>query len=114
MELKQVILVRTDLKMDKGKLAVQCSHAAVECALKSDDEKLKAWKRQGVKKIVLKVPSLKALYKYKALAKLQGLKTALITDAGKTFFKVPTTSCLGIGPDDEEKIDSITGDLKML
>ncbi len=114
MVLKQVILVRTDLNMAKGKLAVQCSHAAVECALKSCDDKLKAWKRTGAKKVILKVGSLKALYKFKTLAKLKGLKTALITDAGKTFFKVPTTSCLGIGPDDEEKIDSVTGDLAML
>jgi len=36
--MKQVILVRTDLKMPKGKISVQCSHASVESVLKSSKD----------------------------------------------------------------------------
>ncbi|MBI5391135.1 peptidyl-tRNA hydrolase, partial [Candidatus Woesearchaeota archaeon] len=42
------------------------------------------------------------------------LKTALITDAGHTVVEPGTTTCLGIGPDDEKKIDLVTGILKMM
>ena len=52
MSFKQVILVRADLKMPKGKLAVQVAHASVEAALGSSQEKVNAWKRNGMKKIM--------------------------------------------------------------
>ena len=51
--MKQVILVRQDLKMPKGKLIVQCTHASLEAALKSN--KLKEWQSKGTKKVILKV-----------------------------------------------------------
>ena len=47
-------------------------------------------------------------------AKDLGLKTALITDAGRTCIAPGTKTCVGIGPDDEDKIDSLTGNLKMV
>jgi len=111
---KQVILVRKDLKMSAGKTAAQCSHAATESTLKSDKEKVKRWRSQGMKKIVLKVNSEEELFDYKKKAEQNKLKTALITDAGKTVFKKPTITCLAIGPDKEEIIDKVTKDLKML
>ena len=114
MSLKQVILVRIDLKLPKGKMAAQCSHAAVEAALNSGKLKVDAWRKQGAKKVVLKVKDDKELFKYKQLANDAGLKTALITDAGRTVIAPGTKTCLAIGPDDEEKIDSITGKLKMV
>ncbi|MEA3378388.1 MAG: peptidyl-tRNA hydrolase Pth2 [Nanoarchaeota archaeon] len=113
MEYKQVILARTDLKMDKGKLAVQCAHASVEAVLKSPKELIKKWKDSGMKKVVLKVANKKGLFDYKQKAELNGLITAAIKDAAKTFFKKPTVTCLAIGPDEEEKIDYITSELKM-
>ncbi|MBU2637961.1 MAG: peptidyl-tRNA hydrolase Pth2 [Nanoarchaeota archaeon] len=112
--MKQAILIREDLKMDKGKLAVQAAHASVEAVLKSDKKLVSKWRSEGMTKAVLKVSGLKELYKYKQIAEDAGLKTALITDAAKTFFSEPTTTSLGIGPDDEEKIDEITGKLKLL
>ena len=114
MEMKQVILVRMDLKMPPGKLAAQVGHAAVEAALKADKDKLKEWRKQGMKKVVLKVLGINDLHKLKAEADSLGLVTALITDARRTYFDSPTTTCLGIGPDKEEEIDKITGSLKML
>src|SRR3989338_421502 len=112
--MKQVILIRHDLKMKLGKASVQCMHAAVEATLKSDKDKIKEWRSEGMKKVVLKVESEKELLIYNQTAKDSGLITALITDAGKTFFKEPTRTCLAIGPDKEEKIDKVTGKLKLI
>ncbi|MFH1638291.1 MAG: peptidyl-tRNA hydrolase Pth2 [Candidatus Woesearchaeota archaeon] len=112
--LKQAILVRQDLKMDKGKMAVQVAHASVDAVLKSDRKMVQDWKEEGMKKIVMKVPGKKELIRYMQEAKDFGLKTALITDAAKTFFNEPTTTCLAIGPDEEEEIDKVTGKLKIL
>ena len=112
--MKQVILVRSDLQMPKGKLATQCSHASVEAVLKSDKEKVKQWRKEGMKKIILKVKGKKELLYFLQLAKDSNLVTALITDAGKTFFETATTTCLAIGPDDEEKLNKLTGTLKLL
>ncbi len=111
---KQVILVRNDLKMSKGKLATQSAHSSVEATLKSDKEKIKEWRKDGMKKVVLRVDSEKELLNYNQLAKDNSLVTSLITDAGKTFFKEPTRTCLAIGPDEEEKIDKITRKLKLI
>lgn len=112
--MKQVILVRQDLKMPNGKMAAQAAHAAVECVLKSDSLKVARWRSAGMKKSVLKARDLQELKKYAAMARKARLKTALITDSGRTFFKKPTITCLGIGPDEEEKIDKVTGGLKLL
>jgi peptidyl-tRNA hydrolase, PTH2 family len=114
MSFKQVIMVRTDLKMPKGKLAVQVAHASVEAVLGSSDEKIKAWKREGMKKIVLKVSSEKELRDYLKKARDLKIKTALITDAGKTFFETYATTCCALGPELESKIDVVTGHLKMV
>ncbi len=112
--MKQVILVRQDLKMDKGKLATQVAHASVDAVLASSPAKVDAWRDEGMKKIVLKVKDETELRHYSQLAKKEKLVAKLITDAGHTFFKEPTTTCLGIGPDSDEKIDKVTKSLKLL
>jgi PTH2 family peptidyl-tRNA hydrolase len=114
MPLKQLILVRADLKLPKGKLAAQSAHASVEAVLKSDKDKVKEWRMSGSEKIVVKVEDKKELYKFLQLAKDAGLATALITDAGRTVIAPGTETCLAIGPDDEKEIDKITGKLKLL
>ena len=114
MEYKQVILARNDLKLPKGKLAAQCAHAAVESALKADDSALKKWRAKGQKKIILKVENEKELLFYFQEAKNIGFPAALITDAGKTVIAPGTKTAVGIGPDEEEKIDKLTGKLKMV
>jgi peptidyl-tRNA hydrolase, PTH2 family len=112
--MKQVILIRQDLKMPKGKLATQVAHASVEATLRSDKEKIKEWRKQGMKKIILKVQDKKELLSYLQLAKDSNITTALITDAGKTYFDTHTTTCLAIGPANEDKLDNLTGDLKLV
>ncbi|MCX8147489.1 MAG: peptidyl-tRNA hydrolase Pth2 [Candidatus Woesearchaeota archaeon] len=108
---KQVILVREDLNMPKGKMASQVAHASVACVMKSKKERVEAWKKQGMKKVVLRVKDVEELIRYKNLADEKGLVNILITDAGKTVFQKSTITCLGIGPDEEEKIDGVSGEL---
>ena len=55
MELKQVIVVRQDLKLPAGKLAAQVAHASIGAIHKANQEKQKQWMKQGMKKVVLKV-----------------------------------------------------------
>lgn len=112
--MKQVILVRNDLNMKAGKMSAQVSHASVEAVLKSKKAIIEEWQRQGMPKIILKVNSLEELKEYQKLAKESNLITALIRDAGKTFFKDPTITCLAIGPDKKEKIDKLTKKLKLI
>jgi len=70
---KQVIIVRQDLKMPKGKTAAQAAHASVEAVLKSDKQIVKEWRQTGMAKIVLKVNSVKELIKLNQEAKDLGL-----------------------------------------
>jgi len=112
--MKQAILVRQDLKMDKGKLAVQVAHAAVEAVLCSDEDKIDQWLSNGSKKVVLKVKDKAELIKYMKQADKEGIITALIKDAAKTFFPKPTVTCGAIGPDEDEKVNKIVGHLKLI
>jgi len=112
--MKQLIVIRTDLKMPLGKACTQSAHASVDAVLKSSSNKVEKWKNDGAKKVVVKVDSQKELFDLQRKAKSLKLVAAIIRDAGKTFFKRPTVTCLGIGPDDDEKIDQVTGNLKML
>ena len=112
--MKQVILVRKDLHMPPGKLAAQCAHASVETVLKSSKDVVDEWKREGMTKIVLGVNTQEDLTSHLRMAKQAGLVCALIKDAGRTFFSEPTVTCRGIGPDEDGKIDRVTGHLSIL
>lgn len=114
MEFKQVILVREDLKLTRGKMSAQASHASVGSVLKSHKDDIKKWQEQGMKKVVLRVKDLQILMEYKKKAEDAGLVTMLITDAGHTHLEPNTVTCLGIGPDKAEKIDKVTGDLPLI
>ena len=114
MPYKQVILVREDLELPPGKLSAQVAHASVASLLKSRKDDIAKWKSEGMKKVVLKVKDLDELMKYRKEAQDAGIVTALITDAGRTVVEPGTITCLGIGPDKEEKVDKVTGKLKML
>ncbi len=111
---KQMILVRADLKLPKGKAAAQAAHASVEAVLRSDKSIVKDWRSEGMAKVVLKVKDEKELLQMNQLAKDEGLVTAMITDAGKTVVAPGTRTCVGIGPEDEDKLDKLFGELKLL
>jgi len=111
---KQVILIRADLKLPKGKMAAQAAHASVEAVLRSDKKLVDAWRREGMKKIVLKVADEKELLKLNQQAKDAGLTTAVITDAGLTVVAPGTKTCCAFGPDLAKKIDLITRHLNVM
>ncbi|HEX6672828.1 MAG TPA: peptidyl-tRNA hydrolase Pth2 [Nitrososphaeraceae archaeon] len=117
MELKQVIIVRKDLKMGSGKLAAQVAHAAIlssERARNRNMEWFKVWFEGGQPKIVLKVNSLEDLEKLNKLGQFNNLPTAIVRDAGLTQLEAGTATCVGIGPAPDYLIDKITGGLKLL
>jgi PTH2 family peptidyl-tRNA hydrolase len=116
MPLKQVILARTDLKMGKGKLAVQCAHASLEAfkkALRKDPQLVSDWQLEGQAKVVLKVGSQKEALDYFNRAKGR-FPVALIKDAGLTQLTPGTITCVGIGPAEVVELDKITGKLKLM
>lgn len=113
-ELKQVILVRSDIKMSKGKIAAQSAHAAVDAAFSSNKKLFKNWRNAGMKKIALKVESLEQLQSLIDKAYENDLVTSIIKDAGHTEVKPGTITCGAIGPGPEIQIDKITGELKPL
>ena len=112
--MKQVIIVRRDLKMGKGKISSQVSHASVEAVMISDKDKVNSWRDEGMKKVVCKIDNLQELLDLKEIAKKNKLKFALIKDAGRTQIEKGSITCLAIGPDEDEVIDKVSGGLKLL
>ncbi len=116
-EYKQVIIVREDLKMSRGKTAAQVAHAALgsaERARKFAEDWYEVWLREGQKKVVVKVASERELYELYEQAKKDGLPCYIVNDAGLTELPPGTTTTLGIGPATNARVDRITGALKLL
>ena len=116
MEFKQVIVVRTDLEMGKGKIASQVGHACVlgaEHVRKSHPEWFEKW-WNGQEKVVVKVPGIKELQEVKRSAIDLDVPWSEVTDAGHTQIAPGTTTCISIGPAPENIVDKITGHLKLL
>merc|ERR1712130_938479 len=117
-QFKLVFCVRTDLKMNKGKIAAQCGHATVgsyEALLQGGrDDILDAWNESGQKKIALKVKSEEEMINLKNKAKKAGLITYMVIDAGHTQVAPNSRTVLAIGPGEENTINKITGHLRLL
>jgi PTH2 family peptidyl-tRNA hydrolase len=116
-EHKMVIVIRGDLSLSPGKLAVQVAHAAVICAIKSKKKNKKwfeKWEKEGGKKVVVKVESENDLYPLLEKAKKLGIVAELIKDAGRTEIPPGTVTALGIGPAPDNLIDQITGNLALV
>ena len=112
--MKQVMIVRTDIKMGKGKIAAQCCHAAIGAYKQADKQKIRKWENEAYAKVVLKVPSVHDLFMLRERARAKGVAYYLVTDAGRTQLPQSTITVLGLGPDEDDVIDEITGDLKLL
>lgn len=121
-DVKQVIVMRTDLNMRKGKFVGQGSHASmgfVEELMASggiwSPDELRWLHSPGHPKIVCKVRSEEELMAVHKAALAAGLKSHLVIDFGLTEFKgVRTATCIGIGPAQNRYIDPITGHLELL
>lgn len=119
--MKQVLILRHDLGMRRGKSVTQGAHASMLTLLpvlfgeRSLSKKEKAWLEDGMSKITVRVDSLDELMALKDLADEAAIQAHMITDRGYTEFKgEPTITALAIGPDAVERIDAITGHLKLL
>ncbi len=117
MELKQVIVVRTDLGMSRGKIAAQAAHASLTAALEAMRSKRQwfdRWLEEGQKKVVLQVGSEEELLSVYRRAAEAGLPAALVADRGLTELKPGTKTAVAVGPAPASEIDKITGSLKLL
>uniref|UniRef100_A0A087YQ05 Peptidyl-tRNA hydrolase 2, mitochondrial n=2 Tax=Poecilia formosa TaxID=48698 RepID=A0A087YQ05_POEFO len=115
-EFKMVLVVRNDLKMGKGKVAAQCSHAAVSAykqVQRRSPELLRQWEYCGQPKVVVKAPDEDTLMNLLGRAREVGLTVSLIQDAGRTQIAPGSRTVLGIGPGPATLVDSVTGDLKL-
>ncbi|NXY89878.1 PTH2 hydrolase, partial [Alcedo cyanopectus] len=115
-EFKMVLIVRNDLKMGKGKVAAQCSHAAVSAykqVQKRNPDLLRQWEYCGQPKVVLKAPDEETLIQLLDDAKHLGLTVSLIQDAGRTQIAPGSQTVLGIGPGPADVIDKVSGHLKL-
>ena len=112
--MKQVIVVNEALKLPPGKLAAQVAHAAVAAFLEAPSDAQRRWLEDGMPKVVLRCESEEALLALQAQAEQASVPVAQIRDAGHTVVAPDTLTCIGIGPASKERIDAITGALKLL
>lgn len=131
-DVKQVIVMRKDLKMRRGKEIAQGAHASMKWLAErgADEDRVvgnggrwrrvylsadeEAWLEGAFTKVCLQVESEWELFEIYNKAVVAGLTVHMITDAGVTEFNgVPTKTCLAIGPNKAERIDKITGHLKL-
>lgn len=127
---KQVLVLRKDLNMRKGKMVAQGAHASMGAILQNSirqeteeggeiilklDKGVWGWLNSRFAKICVGAKDLDELLDIEAKAKAAGLRTCLIQDAGFTEFNgVPTYTALSVGPDEVGKLDPITGHLPLL
>ena len=123
---KQVIIMRNDLNMRKGKIAAQAAHASMGAVLSVCNYKetvievplnelIRPWLIEGAfTKICVQISGEEELKELINKAKESNLPACLITDSGKTEFNgTPTVTCGCIGPADAAQIDAFTGHLKL-
>ena len=96
--MKQAIVLRTDLQMTTGKLAVQACHASVAAVLCAGVDALKDWEIDGQTKIALGVDSLAELENLKSQCEAMGIIHAMISVAGRTELAPGTVTALAVGP----------------
>jgi peptidyl-tRNA hydrolase, PTH2 family len=124
---KQIIIIRKDLRMGRGKEIAQGAHAAMawlshrlihdqntNTALAQFSDAERQWLMTSFRKVTLQVNSEEELLAIYNRAEATGLQVHLITDSGLTVFHgQPTITCLAIGPDYDDKIDPVTSELRM-
>lgn len=127
---KQVIVIRRDLHMRRGKEVAQGAHAAMAWlagrlhqvgGIYTDDvhtasvgEAERHWLASGTRKVTCQVSSEEEVLALADLAGAAGVQAHVITDAGLTEFGgVPTVTAVAIGPDWDENVDKVTAGLRL-
>lgn len=124
---KQVIVVRKDLNMRKGKIAAQVAHASMKFlfdnneSIRGDELYVKLnqdeamWATGSFTKVVCGIESEDALKSLIMKAEMGGIECHPIIDAGRTEFGgQPTLTCAAFGPASESELNEITGKLKLI
>lgn len=127
-DVKQVIVVRKDLQMRKGKIAAQVAHASMKFLVDNNEAERgdqivinltpdeASWLLSGsFTKIVVGCDSEDELRHLVFQAELSDIDVYPIVDSGKTEFDgIPTLTCAAFGPCTAEQLDRITGNLKLI
>ena len=120
MKYKMCIVVREDLEMSPGKMAVQVAHGCIGLILAGTDKpsipqmnQSINWFMEGQKKVILRAPDLAALKKVEAKADFFELPNYRVEDFGLTELEPNTITCLAIGPADDATMKPVTGRLKL-
>lgn len=135
-EAKQVIVIRRDLKMRRGKEIAQGSHASMawltdrlsagpEFPSHHDGSPRslahglltpaeRQWCEGSFTKVVCQVATYEEFREIVQRARDAGVLVHVITDAGHTeFHGVPTETALAVGPDWADRVDGVTGGLSL-
>ncbi|KAL3653800.1 hypothetical protein CASFOL_003481 [Castilleja foliolosa] len=115
-DFKMVLVVRNDLKMGKGKIAAQCSHATLglyKKILNRAPKSLNRWEMCGQVKVVVKIESEDDMLVLQERAKSLNIPTHIVIDAGRTQIAPNSRTVMAVlGPAD--LVDDVTGGLKLL
>merc|ERR1712136_702535 len=111
---KMVLVVRSDLKMTTGKIAAQCSHAAITSYKHSNSQAISRWELGGQAKVVLKCKGEDELLQLGNEATKMKLYNCIVCDAGRTQVDSGTKTVLVVGPSPISLVDEVTGHLKLL
>lgn len=110
---KQVIAIRKNLEMRRGKEIAQGAHASRYAAKRADGSVTADWEQSGQTKIVVGIGGEEeALELHQAAS--GNVPVALVRDAGHTEVEAGTVTAVAIGPARSEDVDVYTGDLKLL
>lgn len=122
--IKQLIIIRRDLKMRRGKEIAQGAHASMSFLTKNINrkgdfireisKKELEWIFNSFTKIVLQVPDWQSLIDVYDKAQNAGITAHLIIDNGTTEFNGrPTATAVAIGPEDSTVLDPLFGNLNL-
>ncbi|MBN48490.1 MAG: aminoacyl-tRNA hydrolase [Spongiibacteraceae bacterium] len=113
--MKQVIVIRKDLKMRRGKEIAQGAHASLMAVLdRLDHPNVQDWLTNDFTKITVRVESEAELLSVYKGAESKGLICSLVQDRGFTEFDgIPTYTAVAVGPDTDENLRPLTGHLSL-
>jgi PTH2 family peptidyl-tRNA hydrolase len=120
---KQVIIIRKDLKMRRGKEISQAAHGSLAFISRQLENGNRGviltpaqaeWLESSYKKITVTVNSEEELLAIYDQAKEKGIESHLVTDKGLTeFHNIPTHTCVVLGPDYNDVLDPLTKHLPL-
>ena len=115
MSYKMAILIRSDIKMSKGKVLAQVSHVVVKATIKAytTSTLFYKWQNDGEKIVILKVSNEKTLDTIINIAERKNIKNGVVIDAGLTEVSPGTKTVGFIGPDCDYKVDKLVRQLKL-